>query len=132
VLPDSQRLAIIQQHALPLDEPARRRAQRNAGFYLELIFGVPIDNLSLKAADGRLNSPVSMLYEIQPNLYFDSQGEVYDFRSRQIHYRNIPLLKGDARLALWVFLGLSGLGLATWRFLRLLRSRWKQRKPDRV
>ncbi len=132
VLDDRKRLEIIQRHALPLDEPARRRAQKNAGFYLELIYGVPMDNLTLKAANGQLYSPVSMLYEIQPNLYLDNQGEVYDFRSRHIHYRNIPLLKVDTRLVLWVLLGLGGLGLVIWRFIRLVRRGWKQRQYSRV
>lgn len=132
LLLDNQRLAIIQQHALPVDKTVHQRAQKNAGFYLELIFGIPMDNLTLNATDGQLYSPVSMLYEIQPDLYLDSQGEVYDFRGRYIHYRNIPLLKVNARLILWVLLGMSGLGLVIWRFICLLRSEWKQRQRSQV
>jgi CubicO group peptidase (beta-lactamase class C family) len=132
ILPDEKCLKLIRQHTLPLDEAAVRRAQKNAGFYLELIFGVPMDNLTLKNSNGQLSNADTMLFEIQPNFYMDDQGEVYDFRGPKIHYRNIPLLKVDGWLLLWITLALGGPGLLGWLFIRLVRrrlQRWFQRKP---
>lgn len=127
VLEDNQHISIIQQHAILLDNAARQRALKNSGFYLQMSFGLPIDNMTLRDDTDHLSSSVSVLHEIQPNFYLDEQGEVYDFRGRNIHYRNIPLLKVDAWLLLRLILLLAGLGWLVRLAIHWLRGRQKPR-----
>ena len=82
-LTDSALSDLIASNALPVDEAGRQRHQTYTGTYVSTRWGIPLvraqvneneETLTVTALDQKI-----LLSEVQPGLFFDPQGNVYDF-----------------------------------------------------
>ncbi len=118
---------LIAARSVPLSEDAKKRRQAYVGDYVVTLWGLPADIYQIRETDGTLTgklsyvtsapngtfalSQPSVLTEVQPGLFFDQYGNVFDGRGAVLTGSNIPLLKKDRQMRRVLLVGYGVCGL---------------------
>jgi hypothetical protein len=142
LLTDTALSNLIASKAMPLDQAGQQRRQTYIGSYIQTRWGFPLIVVQVKDNHGALALTVQdqtfVLSEVQPGLFFDSQGNPYDLAHRtttsESNYRvfKISPLLLPARLILYTFCGLVFLSTLFFQPVRALirKLRRKQAPVD--
>jgi CubicO group peptidase (beta-lactamase class C family) len=93
---------LIASKALPEDATTRQRRSDAVGTYLTTYWGFPGETIDIGETDGKLTwnyqggmmiSPSTTLTEVQPGLYFSTEGNLVDLRGSAKLIDNIRLIK---------------------------------------
>jgi CubicO group peptidase (beta-lactamase class C family) len=139
---------LIATKALPEDAPARQRRSAAVGTYLTTFWGFPGETIEIGEMDGKLTwsyqggmmiSPGTTLTEVQPGLFFSTEGNLVDLRGSTKLIDNIRLIKENPQVRMFrsVIYTLCGLVLLSalffWPARALLRRQRRKKaanEPD--
>lgn len=115
LLTDTALSDLITSKAIPLDEAGRQRRETYMGTYVQTRWGFPLIDAQVEENNGMLAitalGQTTALNEIQPGMFFDLQGNAYEFSPAVSTSPNYPIFKIDPRLLLLrlTFYALCGL-----------------------
>ncbi len=136
-LTDTALSNLITSKAMPLDEAGQQRRQTYIGSYMQMRWGFPLIMIQVKDNNEALAITVLdqtfMLSEVQPGLFFDSQGDSYDFVHRtttsgsnyqvfKISPQRLPI-----RLILYTICGLIFLSILFFQPVRALIRKFRRK-----
>jgi hypothetical protein len=136
LLTDTALRDLIASKALPLDEADRQRHQAYIGSYVQTRWGVPLIDAQVTENNGALTvtalDQTFGLTEVEPGLFFDPQGNFYNFHLTVTSAPNFPLFKIDHqllpfRLAFYTICGLIFLSTLLFRPLRVMLRRIRRK-----
>jgi CubicO group peptidase (beta-lactamase class C family) len=151
VLSDADLKALIASKALSMgaahqsaaqeDEAAKQRRNAAVGTYIATAWGFPVDKISIGETDGKLTwtyhgdmmiSESTTLTEVQPGLFFSTEGNLVDLRGPIRLIDNVRLVKASPQVFAFraAFYGLCGLVFLSSLFFFPIRAkiRRSQRK----
>jgi hypothetical protein len=100
-LSNGQLQTLIDRKALPGDTAAQQRREAAAGNYIVTVFGFPTYAVDIRAGNNKLvyryPGAQSSVTEVQPGLYFSTEGHALDLRSQPPTLANIRLTKANTR-----------------------------------
>jgi hypothetical protein len=111
---------LIASKALPEDASAKQRRSAAVGTYLTTYWGFPGETIEIGETDGKLTwtyqggmmiSPNTTLTEVQPGLFFSTEGNLVDLRGSAKLIDNIRLIKENPQVRMFrsVIYALCGL-----------------------
>jgi len=137
-LTDTALSNLIASKAMPLDEAGQRRRQTYIGSYMQTRWGFPLIIVQVKDNNGALAIAVLdqtfILSEVQPGLFFDSQGNPYDLVHRtttsESNYQVFKISRQllPVRLIIYTLCGFIFLSTLFFQPVRALSRKFRRKK----
>lgn len=134
VLSDALLAELIQSKALPNSAEAISRRRSYTGIYEIKAWGRTGELHEVSLKNGTLTVDGAALTEVQPGLFFASNGEALDMRGSIFYYTNMQLVKiGQGTVIFYIgfisFFGLACLTLLLWSPIRWVWHRIRRNAP---